>query len=151
MWREDNHVNNFLCELYCVLLLKIVWNKFEIDRGWQVCLGVCRLSLQAMPQDSQRDADDTLCTSPRVWKKGVIRKDDRKIALDVRVMNDWLLNLHLYSWYTCTFSVLKNQCFIMFYFSLITCFPHIKELSLHQLVSRYIVYTLTMCCFVFRS
>ena len=80
-------MNNFLCELYCVLLLKIVWNKFEIDRGWQVCLGVCRLSLLAMPQDNQRDADDTLCTSPKSVKNGVIRKDDRKIALDVRVMN----------------------------------------------------------------
>ena len=62
----------------------------------------------------------------------------------------------LYIWYTCTFVAKKNQCLIymhaiMFYFSLITCFSQTKELSLHQSVSRYILYTLTMCCIVNRA
>ena len=92
--------------------------------------------------NSSKDADDII-PSPKVWKGSFCVKTVVKVHLTFRVMNyglHVLLKLNLYSWYTCTFVVLKNQCLIYY---VLPIFDN-GFFSLHQSVSIYILYTLTM-------
>ena len=85
-----------------------------------------------------------LCTSLNSVKKVVIWKDGRTIALGNTC--DAFLTTETIS-YRCTVVVLKNQCLIYYVFFDNVFFSYQRVI----LVSRYILYTLTMCCFVFRS
>ena len=75
-----------------------------------------QILLPAMPQALQRDADDTLTMYiPNLVKKVVLYgKTVVKLHFTFRVMNCGLLKLNIYSWYSCTLVVLKNQCLIYY-------------------------------------
>ena len=72
--------------------------------------------LPAIPQALQRDADETLTMyiPNRVKKVVLYGKTVVKLHLTLRVINCGLLQLNIYSWYSCTLVVLKNQCLIYY-------------------------------------
>ena len=60
-------------------------------------------------------------------KQVVLWKEGRNNTLDNYSDELWTTETISSGWYTCTFVVLKNQCYIMFYLSLVTCFSHTKS------------------------
>ena len=73
--------------------------------------------LPAMYQTRQSDADQMRhkrCTSTNMWNRLFYGKTVVKFHLTFRVINHELLKLNLYSWYSCTGVVLKNQCLIYY-------------------------------------
>ena len=142
VWRETSgHFNVWtLLQFHCLLLKPpalIMEPYIKVD--------VYRLYCQRWSKlGKEMQTTHKLCTSPNSVKKVVIWKDGRTIALGNTC--DAFLTTETIS-YRCTVVVLKNQCLIYYVFFDNVFFSYQRVI----LVSRYILYTLTMCCFVFRT